>query len=960
VTTERWQRLQSVFGSALELPPGGRAPYVTDACGADESLRAEVLSLLEAEATSGEFMSVPALDRLASAFAATGWTLQPGARIGAYTTLRLLGAGGAGEVWRARDERLGRDVAIKMLLPQLSANAAQLRRFAEEARAAGALNHPNVLTVYDVGEHRGQPFLVTECLEGRTLRERLGTGPLAAAEAITVALGTARGLAAAHARGIVHRDLKPENVFLPTSGGVKVLDFGIAKIRRPEQAPADARHTMSGAIVGTAGYLAPEQLSGAPADARADFFSLGVMLYEMLCGRHPFRGASTFATLHAILSADPPNVSAAASGTPRRLARIVMRLLQKSPDARFQSAADLIWALEETGNVAAPEPSTPTAADRRRVSRPAHWLAAAALGALLPLGGWWLLQSRTPTTTPPALTQFTWTLPAGTSLDSPPMVSPNGRHIAFVGRDAAGSRLFVRDLGALEARVVPGTDGARQPFWSADGVWLGFFAAGRLMKLEWPNGAPAPVAAAPEPRGGTLTSANTIVFAPDLVSSGLSRVDVDGGPVAPATVLEIARGDTSHWWPTALADGVHFVYFVRSLGAERRGIYLGRTDRPATPAVAPLFRADSGAVFAPLPDGTDGALFSTASGRLEIRRFDGRRLTVAPDARTLAFSPAPGTLYHPMLLSASADVLAFGATAVPAGNRMEAITRSGEPLRIWSEPEAQNWPRLSPGGGRVARQIIDDVRNNPDIWVEDLERGTRVRVTSTLEPDIQPVWAPDGRHLAYATGSLPGRTGGSVLNIAAADGTGIVRTLPCPGAYCEPTDWSPDGRRLLVNVGGGAADVWAVALDDSARTEPLLDEPFAERDARFSPDGNWVAYVADESGRAEVSIRTITGAPERIVVSADGGAQPVWRRDGRELYFVDPQGDLRSASVQWTSDGKPTFGLPVRLDVPPIGFGHWGTQYDVSPDGEHIYFLRRNDDPPPREINVVIGWSALL
>jgi len=963
MSAERWAQLDRIFTEAQQVPAGDRANFVARACGADAALHADAMSLVSAEHASGSFMSRPALDRLAELFAANASNLQPGRRIGAYTILRQLGFGGAGEVWRARDERLGRDVAIKVLLPHLSTDTNKLRRFAEEARAAGTLNHPNILIVHDVGEHDGKPFLVSECLEGRNLRERLNKGPISIGEATTVALGVACGLAAAHERGIVHRDLKPENTFVKSDGGIKLLDFGLAKLKLPaEILGAGAGDTAIGVIAGTAGYMAPEQIRGEPADPRSDLFALGVMMYEMLAGRHPFRGASDFETLHAVLTNVPPDLLTVNEHVPPPLVRIVMRLLEKAPEARFQSARDLAWSLEQLAN-GTPLPGSDTARRRKPKGWPSArwaWTAASVLVAGVLVAGWWLQREplRGPET--PSLTRFTWTLPAGMGLDSAPAVAPDGRYVAFTAKDATGVRLFVRDLGSLEAREVAGTDGARLPFWSPDSKSLAYFANGRLMKVALPHGAPAVVADAPAARGGTWTASGIIVFAPDAILSGLSRIS-DGGSAEPATLLGISLGDSSHWWPVALPDGIHFLYFVRSINDERRGIYLGRVDRPAAHAGAPLFRADSGAVFVPLAGTDEGDLFYFLNGRVQVRRFDLARLTVSANARTIVFTPGENTLGNPMMLSASPDVLAFVESVVPSDNRLASYAMSGELLGIQEEAQNQNWPRLSPNGGLLARTRIDESRTKQDIWVEDLERGTQHPVTRAMEPDMFPVWSPDGRQLAFVTGHLPGRQGERKLSIAAADGTGIVRSWPCPVEYCEPTDWSTDGSSLLVNVlESGNRDVWIVSTEPGGSAEPLLDAEFDEQDARFSPDGRWVAYVSRDAGRPEVSVRSVTGPLRRMVISGEGGAQPVWRRDGSMLYFVDPEGHLRSVSVHWAEDGTPEFGLPDRPNVPRIGFGHWGTQYDVSPDGSRIYFLRRNEDPPPREMQVVIGWRALV
>jgi eukaryotic-like serine/threonine-protein kinase len=958
----RREQLVRIFDAARQLQSDERTELIARSCGTDEALRAEALSLLEADAASGEFMVKPALDRLAEAMATERWSLHAGELIGPYTIVQLLGSGGAGEVWRARDQRLGRDVAIKVLLPHFATDADRLRRFAEEARAAGALNHSNILTVYDVGEHLGIPYLVSECLEGQSLRQRLDAGPMSVQEALAIALGIARGLAAAHARSIIHRDLKPENTFLRLDGGVKILDFGLAKLQLSlEGVPTGTHRTITGVILGTAGYMAPEQVKGENVDARADLFAFGAMLYEMLAGQRPFRSASTFESLHAVLTLNPPDLVSVNAQVPVSLGRIVMRLLEKAPEARFQSAVDVVWALEQV-DTSAPGPSVPapsTGSTNRWRSRRVVWATATGLAALVLFTAWSL--GRVPSRDPrgPELTRFTWPLPSGMALGSAPVVSPDGRYIAFVGRREGGSQLYVRDRGAVDAVPIPGSEGSAHPFWSPDSTSLGFFAGERLMKVAWKGGAPVALAEALFPFGGTSNPAGTIVFAPDVILTGLFRVGARGEAVEQATLLDPSLGDTSHLWPVFLPDGVHFLYFVRSAQDERRGLYIGRIDRPAAHAGTLLLRSDSNAVYVPLPGTPEGVLLYVVNGRIEARRFDSGTLNFVGDARAIGLSAAGTTLTQPAMLSASADVLAFAASTVPYGNRLEAVDRKGQRLRLWDEPEAQNWPRVSPDGRYLARQRVDELRNTPDVWVEDLERGTNVRVTSAVESDIRPVWSPDGRYLAYVSGRLPRRSGTRILSVAAADGTGVVRTLPCPGEYCEPTDWTPGG--LLVNVlVGRRSDVWIVPIESGATAQPLLAEPVNERDARMSRDGRWIAYVSDESGRPEVSVRTVAGPPKRVVVSGEGGDQPVWRPDGAELFFVDPQGQLRSVSVQWSRDGAPTFGLPAKLNVPPIGRGHWGTPYDVSPDGSRIYFLRRNDDPPPHEIHVVIGWRALL
>ncbi len=959
-----WEELERIFVEARRVPAGEQAAFIARACGANAALRSEAESLLSASNESWDFLERSAIDRLAQVFAADGLDLQPGRRIGAYTIVRQLGFGGAGEVWRAKDERLGRDVAIKVLLPHLSTDAEKLRRFTEEARAAGTLNHPNILTVHDIGEHEGMPYLVSECLEGRNLRERLKAGPMPVRETMAVALGVAQGLAAAHERGIVHRDLKPENTFLKSDGGIKLLDFGLAKLKLPSGvSPAGADDTALSMVAGTAAYMAPEQARGESPDPRTDLFALGVMMYEMLAGQHPFRGASVFETLHAILTREPLDLLAVNERVPPALARIVMRLLQKAPEARFQSARDLAWSLAQATDTT-PRP----AIDRTRPQQPegsrkSRWLlfgvpmAIAAAAAI----GWWLADQFPPASPMGALTRFTWKLPAGTSLDSAPVVAPDGRRIAFTATNPDGVRLFVRALESLDAQAIAGTDGATLPFWSPDGKSLAYFSSRKLMKVSLPNGAPAAVADAPSGRGGAWTSSGIIVYASDLILSGLSRVPAEGGKAEPATLLDASRGETSHWWPVALPDGIHFLYFVRSIHAEHRGIYVGRIDRPAAPAGKRLFFSDSGAAYVPLAGSDEAELIYIANGRVESRRFNNASLRVGAHARTLDFLPAERTMMNPLLLSASNDVMAFADSIVPSGNRLASVTVDGKGLRLWENAEAHNWPRVSPNGRLIARAHIDETRSQPDIWVEDLERGTVYPVLKTLEPDMSPVWSPDGRQLAFVTGHLPRRQGKMTLNVVAADGTGIVRSLQCPGDYCEPTDWSADGSSLLLTVlETGNQNVWTISTEPHGGAKPLLTAEYDEKEARYSPDGRWIAYASEEAGRPEVLVHTVAGPARRLVVSGEGGTQPVWRRDGKTLYFVDLQGQLRSVAVRWAENGEPVFGLPTRPNLPRVGFGHWGTQYDVSPDGNRIYFMQPTQEPSPQEIQVAINWRALL
>jgi serine/threonine protein kinase/Tol biopolymer transport system component len=964
MSTARWSLVQEIFEDAHARAPDEQAAFIADACAGDDGLREEVLSLLAASERTGDFLAVPAIDHLAREVAADGRSLRAGERVGVYVIDQLLGSGGGGEVWRARDERLGRDVAIKVLPPQFRNDGDRVRRFAEEARAAGALSDPNILVVHHVGEHHGAPFLVTECLDGQSLRSRLRARPVSVHEAIEIAIGIARGLAAAHGRGIVHRDLKPDNVFLTASGGVKILDFGLATLHAELPAAAGADGSVADVLTGTAAYMAPEQIANQRVDARADLFALGVTMHEMLSGHRPFSGASMLEVLQAVLTADPPSADTLNARVTPPLAAIVNRLLKKSPDGRFQSAADVAWALEQ---LAHPQPVAAASGQRQEredaVRKSRSFTAMGGLLAALALGlgaGWMLAGTAWHDPKSPPLAAFTWPLPAGLSLDSAPEVSPDGLRIAFTAMQGGTSRLFVRDLSTRDPVAVTGSEGARHPFWAPDSRSLGFFARGKLMKVSLPAGAPTPLADARDGRGGAWSTSGTIVFAPDILESALLKVDSNGGAVEPATQLDRSRGENNHRWPRFLPDGIHFLYYGRSSDDQWRGVYLDRTDRAASFPHTLLLRSDSEAVFVPGSSSNVGDFLTVNDGRIEVRRFDAARLAFEGDPKGLDLGPAGPTGGLPSMFSASSGLLALAGSTVPLGARVSSALRTGEDLRA-GEVDTQNWPRLSPDGKSLAIQRVDTVRGTPDIWIEDLERGVRLRATTSREADQLPVWSPDGTRLAYILTDSPPRTPGPMkLVVAPRDGTGVLQTMPCPDTYCETTDWTRDGD-VIVNVRGPrGADVWAVPTVAGQPARPLLQEPYVERDARVSPHGRWVSYVTEENGRPEIAVRTIKGGVARALVSGAGGDQPVWRRDGQELFFVNPEGRLCSVAVRERGDGAPALSVPRVLDFPAVGFGHFGTQYDVSPDGNRIYFMQRTDAQPPRQIEIVMGWRGLL
>ncbi|HET7696568.1 MAG TPA: protein kinase [Vicinamibacterales bacterium] len=951
---DQWNRLSDWHNAWLDADANGRARLRRQLTETQPDLVTYAEDLIASGAPPDDFLDTPAFV-LAARQLARETALLTGADVGPYRVVSLIAHGGMGVVYRATDVRLQRDVALKMLSPIGIPDERRIDRFLREARITASIDHANVVKVYDVGLFNGRPYIVVELLEGETLRARITREALTPSEARRITADVARGLVAAHSAGLVHCDLKPENIFLTRAGVTKILDFGIARLGPDAAHPRHGAPTVTGILLGTAGYLAPEQIRGERVDARADLFALGSILYELVTGERAFAGENTVDTLHAILHSQPPDLLRQTDGVRAGLARIAARLLEKAPDDRFQSAADLAWALEQSGpSDVTPPPAVPIRSAQRPLR--AYWMWIAAPLALLAavVGTWWTVRPAPLDRQPAAPARFTWTLPAGTSLLSAPSVSPDGRRICWVGGSDAGvRRIFVRDLSSLDAATVPGTEGARHPFWSPDSQTIGFFAEGKLKRVGLGGGSPIALADAPDARGGTWSRSGVIVFQPQYRDTSLMRVSDQGGGLKPVTIVDRAQEETAHRWPAFLPDGVHFVYSIVSLRDARRGVYLGSLDDPPARSVQ-LFASESAAVYAPLGDGRRGALLSVADGRVEVRPFDPVRRTLDGPVQMIGVNAIATSPRDAALITATTNVLAYSAVMLPWGGRLASVGRDGANLQLLTEPELGGFPRISPDGARLARSVVDPLRGNPDIWLDDLRRGTRLRLTTSADLDVMPVWSPDGREIAYRSGTVHETT----IGFAASDGTGVTRTLACPQQPCEPSDWSPDGKYLVVTVDG--RDIWTIPLEPGAAPQKLLADAFIERDARISPDGRWLAYVSDESGRPEVSVRSITGPPHRFVVSSGGGDQPVWRRDGGELFFAGPQGALNGVPVRRDAADGLSFGAAARLKVPPLGDRHWGTIYDVSSDGSRLYLPHPGGERAPREFGVFLNWSALL
>jgi serine/threonine protein kinase/Tol biopolymer transport system component len=955
MTADDWTALSEWHGEWLAAAPDTRAALLAGFASDRPHLHADAEHLVRGSQRPGTLLDTPAFLVAARELADADRDVPAGTTIGPYRVVRLLARGGMGDVYRATDVRLGRDVALKLLQVTGQGDTHRLERFVQEARVAATLDHPHIVRLFDVGVHEDRPFIVWELLEGETLRARLNRGLLPAGEAHRIAHDLSAGLAAAHAAGLVHRDLKPENVFLTVAGTTKVLDFGIAKMTAGGLG-ADSAGTLPGVLLGTVGYLSPEQIRGEPVDARTDLFALGAMLYEMLSGTRAFAGSLAIDTLHAILYDAAPALPPSSSAEARGLAPIIGRLLEKSPAARFQTASDLEQALAFTDASRVSTSTRIASHDPDRVHPRTGWrTAAVALVSAALLVTAWLL-GRGPAARPAdTATRLTLTLPSGVTLASAPALSPDGRAVAFIGKDATTQRLYVRELAEPESDVIADSTGARHPFWAPDAQALAYFARGRLWRTSRGGGASVALTDASDPIGGAWGSNGTILFTPQRVNAAIWQVPARGGPAAPATRLGDELAEPSHRWPVFLPDGNRFLYFVRSLDAARTGIYLGRLDAPAAPPGDPIHRTESDVIV--VTDGTEpmGTLVYAAGDLLMARRLDLDALRVVGEPRVLSDGVGGSGPHSKAMFSASPQALVT-ARAVPFASVLVQVARDGREVRRWPVPELQNWPRVSPDGTRLGWWQLEPASGASEIWVEDLVRGSRSRISGRERATV-PIWMRDGRSLAYRSGTATGM----VLRVSAADGSIAPRTLVCPRDWCDPSDVTPDGRALVVTAFSNAAppDIWLVPVDGAPAT-PLIAGPAHESDGRITADGQWLAYVSNENGRAEIVARRLSGAPQRIVLSVGGGDQPVWRRDGHELFYVAPDGLLRSVSIARRPDGALDAGPVAPLAVPPPLHVHWGTQYDVSADGQRFYLLRPDPAPAPTEIQVVLDWRALV
>ena len=879
--------------------------------------------------------------------------LTPGARVGVYEIIAPIAVGGMGEVYRARDTTLGRDVALKILTESGIGDPERQARFEQEARAVAALSHPNIVAIHSFGIDNGIAYAAIEWLEGQTLRDALAPGPFPVRRVLDLGAQIALGLAAAHDKGVVHRDVKPENVFITSDGRVKLLDFGLARIVSDALADLTPETgspliTRAGLLLGSVGYMSPDQVSGSPADHRSDLFSLGVVLFEMLTGHPPFRRDSVVETWNATLKEAPPPIATFTSGVPPSLEHIVMRCMEKSPAERFQSARDLAFALSQ---VAAPSGVLPAAesnpSQHAVVSRRGSVaMATVVVGVLLVvLVLTWHWSAAIPGQEP--LVTFTIAPPPGTELANVPermlAISPSGDRVVFAVTKGGRRELWVRYLASTRAEPVPGTEDASEPFWSPDGHHIGFFADSKLKRVSLDGTTSMTLCDAPlEARGGTWSDEGQILFAD--AYGGLSRVAASGGVPTRVTIPADEPKQHRDSWPQFLPDGRRFLY-LRQEGA---GIEAGATACLGTLGAAGARELVSG-VFNALFVPPDRLLLADAAG-INIQRLDLDRGQMTGEIEELS-ADVDRHLGHAALSVSRSGTLVY-ATAGSRDHRLVWVDRNEHETGVVATADAWRDVALSPDGSRLAVQRI--VPGADDIWTIDLARGVPSRFTFSPDVDDDPVWSPDGKTIAFSSvrDGIPGIYQKDV------SGAEDLELLFTNHASVHPTAWSPDGRFLLFEQTDpkSGSDIWVLPVRGDHTPHSYLASPFSESDARFSPDGKWVAYTSDESGRQEVYVQRFPDPRDKVQVSTSGAVSPRWAPDGHELYFLSIGRQLMAVRIGLTNPLQ--VGSPTRLFDTSVDLG--ANRYVPSRDGKRFLFSLGLADINAAQIVVVLNWADHL
>jgi Tol biopolymer transport system component len=903
-----------------------------------------------------------------------------GTRLGVYEIVAQIGAGGMGVVYRARDTNLNRDVALKVLPDLFASDADRLARFTREAQTLASLNHPNIAHIHGLEESGGVRALVMELVEGDDLSQRIAQGAIPVDEALPIAKQIAEALDAAHQRGIIHRDLKPANIKLRPDGTVKVLDFGLAKALEPQQDPTNstprsqsptitspAMLTGLGVVLGTAAYMAPEQAKGREADKRSDIWAFGCVLYEMLAGRRPFDGEDMTDVLGAVVRLEP-TWEALPSDVPPPVRTLLRQCLVKDRRRRVGDIAAVLFVLEHQ---AALGPAVPVASRSNRIA----WVVAAlSIIALIATAGVAVRTSRSGapasdpvqfSIAPPEKAAFGGPAAGGTGRAPQLAISPDGRNIVFVAGAQSSFQLWLRPLASAGARPIPGTDGGTFPFWSPDSRFVGFFADGKLKTVAIAGGQPFELGNATG-RGGSWNRDNVIVFNP-ASGAGLFRVSSAGG--VPTAVTALADGEDAHRWPHFLPDGRHFFYTAVTGAccppAKPGTIKIGSLDQNE-PAVA-LLHADSSATYA------FNRLLFARDQTLMALAFDPARRQLANDGGPVpvtAHVSTEGSRY--VSVSVSENGTLVYASGGSLNTQLTWFDRAGKVLGTLGDAGVDANLSLSPDAHQVAVAVRRASPENLDIWTIDLARNLWNRVTTDPQPEGSPVWSPSGTTIVFGTAarSVAGVPEKGRLIQTPANETGEKEALldpvgtpsrPCGPGQCGliPTDWSADGRFVLYTFTGAfpqTSDIWALPLFGERKPLPVIQTEFSEGQGVFSPDGRWIAYTSDETGQPNVHIQPFLRAGGRYRISPNGGGNPHWRADGKELFYLDAAGMMTAVPIDMTA-GWPA-GLPTTLF--PAGVVSTNNMYAVTKDGQRFLVNRPQSAGTATPLTVIVNWASTL
>jgi len=882
--------------------------------------------------------------------------LASGTKLGPYEIVSPLGAGGMGEVYRAHDTRLERDVAVKVLPTNLSSDPCLRQRLEREAKAVSKLSHPHICTLHDIGHHDGVDFLVMELLEGETLEQRLTKGPLPPEQTLRFAAQIADALAKAHKMGIMHRDLKPSNIML-TKAGAKLMDFGLAKETGPaplaaaltEMTEDQAKLTVEGTIVGTLQYMAPEQLEGKESDARTDIFALGEVIYEMATGKPAFSGRNRASLIAAILTVEPPSIVQLHPLVPPALERLVKKCLAKDPDERWQSASDLAselnWIIEGGGHTA----GAGHLVDRKNTREALAWLVSGILTVVLIAGTIWWQNPKQPEQTMYFSPPFPFPVRDMT-------LAPNGHTLAAIVylESARKNVIWIYELGAAKANSLADTEDASYPFWSADGRSLAFFADGKLKKLAVSNGQVQTISDAPSGRGGTWNKDGVIVFTPDAaLGSGLYRVSASGGTPTPITKPDTSRGEQSHRWPIFLPDGKHYLYLAANFGGGKGGmnaIFMGALDSNEKLFVV---EATANASYA-----APGYLLFPRGRTLLAQRFDLKRFALAGEPITIL----PEVSYQQLVRRAVFTVSDNGLLVAQTGGSAVALSqpiwfdRKGKEVGVVSKPDVYQNISLAPKGRSVAMDKTDMESQSQmiaHVWTYDLQRNSAKRLTFDLSTHVLPVWSPDGTQLVFSSNQQTNFD----LNIKNSDGSQEERVIVHDDHDKHPNDWSRNGKYILYTRG---ADLWFVTLPE-LKNGLFLKAPATLRNGQFSPDGKWVAYASNETGKWEIYVTSFPEPRGKWQVSIGGGEQPRWGGDGRELFYLSSDHKMMAAQV--TTGANFDVGTPAALfqatPRQPVSMNDLFA-YDVSREGQRFLILTQLKQEETVPMSVILNWSAKL